>query len=168
MTQQLFPSGPPSIENGAHGTEKLLLKTQVSEDFAQWRESNNIINYFIFFKVHKTHHGRSSFKTLFRWKRFWNGWKWLSSSTTRLWDSFECLPLSQLQKMFQVHTSSPLWVCSLFINGIKYWFIYFCMYVCMCVYVSVLFYFLLLFCLFYMFWSSVLCLYKYKRKTWKD
>jgi hypothetical protein len=26
--------GPPSIENGAHSTEKLLLKTQVSEDFA--------------------------------------------------------------------------------------------------------------------------------------
>ena len=31
------------IENSAHGTEKLLLKTQVSEDFAQWSESNNII-----------------------------------------------------------------------------------------------------------------------------
>ena len=28
------PSGPPSIENCAHGTEKLLLKIQVSEDFA--------------------------------------------------------------------------------------------------------------------------------------
>ena len=28
------PSGPSSIENGTHGTEKLLLKTQVSEDFA--------------------------------------------------------------------------------------------------------------------------------------
>ena len=27
--------GLPSIENGAHGTEKLLLKTQESEDFAQ-------------------------------------------------------------------------------------------------------------------------------------
>ena len=25
---------PPSIENGAHDTEKFLLKTQVSEDFA--------------------------------------------------------------------------------------------------------------------------------------
>ena len=24
----------PSIENGSHGTEKLLLKTQLSEDFA--------------------------------------------------------------------------------------------------------------------------------------
>ena len=28
------PPGPPSIENGAHGTEKLLLKFQVSEYFA--------------------------------------------------------------------------------------------------------------------------------------
>ena len=28
------PSGPPSIENAAHDTEKLLLKTQVSSDFA--------------------------------------------------------------------------------------------------------------------------------------
>ena len=27
------PPGLPSNENGAHGTEKLLLKTQVSEDF---------------------------------------------------------------------------------------------------------------------------------------
>ena len=26
--------GTPSIENGAHGTEKLLLKTHVSENFA--------------------------------------------------------------------------------------------------------------------------------------
>ena len=25
---------PPSIENGTHGVEKLLLKTKVSEDFA--------------------------------------------------------------------------------------------------------------------------------------
>ena len=33
---------PTSIENGAHGTEKLLLKTQVSEDLALWSESNNI------------------------------------------------------------------------------------------------------------------------------
>ena len=29
----------PSIENGAHSTENLLLKTQVSEDFAQRSES---------------------------------------------------------------------------------------------------------------------------------
>ena len=28
------PSGPPRFDNGAHGTEKLLLKVQVSEDFA--------------------------------------------------------------------------------------------------------------------------------------
>ena len=27
-------SGPPSIENGAHGTKRLLLKSQGSEDFA--------------------------------------------------------------------------------------------------------------------------------------
>ena len=27
-------SGPPSINNGAHGNEKLLLNTQVSEDYA--------------------------------------------------------------------------------------------------------------------------------------
>jgi hypothetical protein len=26
--------GPPSLDNGTHSTEKLLLKTQVSEDFA--------------------------------------------------------------------------------------------------------------------------------------
>ena len=39
------PPGPPGFENGAHGTEKLLLKTQVSESFAQWSESNNIIYY---------------------------------------------------------------------------------------------------------------------------
>ena len=32
-----------SIENGAHYTEKLQLKTQVSKDFAQWSESNSII-----------------------------------------------------------------------------------------------------------------------------
>ena len=37
--------GPPSYENGAHDTEKLLLKTQVSEDFAEWSESNNVIYY---------------------------------------------------------------------------------------------------------------------------
>ena len=35
------PGGTALI--GAHGTEKLLLKTQVSEDFAYWSESNNII-----------------------------------------------------------------------------------------------------------------------------
>ena len=28
------PLGLPSIENDAHGTERLLLKTQVSKDFA--------------------------------------------------------------------------------------------------------------------------------------
>jgi hypothetical protein len=32
--QSRWELGPPSIENGAHGTEKCLLKTQVSEDFA--------------------------------------------------------------------------------------------------------------------------------------
>ena len=31
---QTVPPGPESIDNGAHGTEKLLLKIQVSEDFA--------------------------------------------------------------------------------------------------------------------------------------
>ena len=31
---QLVLLGPPSIDNGTHGTEKLMLKTQVSEDFA--------------------------------------------------------------------------------------------------------------------------------------
>jgi hypothetical protein len=30
----VVPPGPSSIENGAHGIEKILLKTQVSEDFA--------------------------------------------------------------------------------------------------------------------------------------
>ena len=33
-TSQPVPPGPPSIDNGAHGSEKLLLKTQVSEDFS--------------------------------------------------------------------------------------------------------------------------------------
>ena len=37
------PPEPASIENGAHGTEKLLLKTQVSEDFVQRSESNNTL-----------------------------------------------------------------------------------------------------------------------------
>ena len=32
-----------SMDHQAHGTEKLKLKTQVSEDFPQWSESNNII-----------------------------------------------------------------------------------------------------------------------------
>ena len=36
-------TGSPSIKNGAHGTEKILLKTQVTEDFANWSESNNTI-----------------------------------------------------------------------------------------------------------------------------
>ena len=36
------PQGQSSIENGAHDTEKRLLKIQVSEDFAQLSESNNI------------------------------------------------------------------------------------------------------------------------------
>ena len=31
---EAFPLGPPSSENGAHGNKNLLLKTQVSEDFA--------------------------------------------------------------------------------------------------------------------------------------
>ena len=31
---QQVPPGLLSIDNGAHGTEKLLLKTQVGEDFA--------------------------------------------------------------------------------------------------------------------------------------
>ena len=31
---------PPSHDNGAHGTEKFLLKTEVSGDFAQWSECN--------------------------------------------------------------------------------------------------------------------------------
>ena len=31
---QPVPLGLPSIENGAHDTEKLLLKSQVGEDFA--------------------------------------------------------------------------------------------------------------------------------------
>ena len=29
------PPGSQSIENGAHGTKKILLKTQVSEDFGE-------------------------------------------------------------------------------------------------------------------------------------
>ena len=40
---QLVPPGLPSIENGTHGTKKLLLKTQVSEDFAQRSKSNKIL-----------------------------------------------------------------------------------------------------------------------------
>ena len=39
----IFLPGPPSIENGALGTEQFLLETQVSENFAQWNESNNIL-----------------------------------------------------------------------------------------------------------------------------
>ena len=34
LLEFLAEPGPPSIENGAHGTTKLLLKAQVSEDFA--------------------------------------------------------------------------------------------------------------------------------------
>ena len=34
FTLLLVEPGPPSIENGAHDTEKLLLKTQVNEDLA--------------------------------------------------------------------------------------------------------------------------------------
>ena len=30
-----LPPGPPSIDNGANDTEKLLLNTQVSEEFAK-------------------------------------------------------------------------------------------------------------------------------------
>ena len=33
-SSRTVPPGPPSIENGAHGIEKLLLKIQISEDFA--------------------------------------------------------------------------------------------------------------------------------------
>ena len=40
---QIHFTGPPSIENGVLGTEKLLLKAQVSKDFAQRSESNNIL-----------------------------------------------------------------------------------------------------------------------------
>ena len=32
-----------SIANGAHGTKKLLLNTQVNKNFAQWCQSNNIV-----------------------------------------------------------------------------------------------------------------------------
>jgi hypothetical protein len=34
MLPESVVPGPPSIDNGACDTEKLLLKTQVSEDFA--------------------------------------------------------------------------------------------------------------------------------------
>jgi hypothetical protein len=37
-------TGTANIGNGAHGTKKLPLETQVSEDFAYWSESNNTIN----------------------------------------------------------------------------------------------------------------------------
>ena len=40
-----FLAEAKSIENGAHGTKKLMLKTQLSEDFALWSESNNKIYY---------------------------------------------------------------------------------------------------------------------------
>ena len=33
----------PSIDNGEYGTEELLLKTQVSDDIAQWSDTNNIL-----------------------------------------------------------------------------------------------------------------------------
>ena len=39
LVWQLVPPGLPIIENGVHGTEKLLLKTQVCEDFALWSDS---------------------------------------------------------------------------------------------------------------------------------
>ena len=32
-SSQSVPPGPPGIDNGAHGTEKLLLNTQITEDF---------------------------------------------------------------------------------------------------------------------------------------
>ena len=34
--------GPANADNGVRGTKKLLLKTQVDEDFVYWSESNNI------------------------------------------------------------------------------------------------------------------------------
>jgi hypothetical protein len=61
LTSQLFQSlwtgkwtpsqpvsqGPQSINYGAYGIEKFLLKTQVSGDFAKWSEPNNKIQYII-------------------------------------------------------------------------------------------------------------------------
>ena len=43
LVEQPVPSGLSSIENGALGTEKVLLKTQVCDNFAECSESNNII-----------------------------------------------------------------------------------------------------------------------------
>ena len=43
-SSQPVPLGPPSTENDAHGIEKLLLKTQVSEKFLH-SEVNLIIQY---------------------------------------------------------------------------------------------------------------------------
>ena len=40
-----IPPGPPSIDNGEHGSEMLLLNNQVSKDFAYWNESTNIMYY---------------------------------------------------------------------------------------------------------------------------
>ena len=34
MAEFPVPQGPPSSENGAHGTERFLLKNEVGEDFA--------------------------------------------------------------------------------------------------------------------------------------
>ena len=34
MVHNVVDPGPPSIENDAHGTEKFLLKTEISEYFA--------------------------------------------------------------------------------------------------------------------------------------
>ena len=38
------PSGRPNIDNGAHGTEKLLLKTQVNEEVAKRSKSKKKYN----------------------------------------------------------------------------------------------------------------------------
>ena len=40
---QPVPPGPPSIGNGAHAIDKLMLKTQLSEDFAKGSQSENLI-----------------------------------------------------------------------------------------------------------------------------
>ena len=45
MSSQLVLPELLSIDNGAHGNEKLVLNTQVSEDFAKLTEYINIIYY---------------------------------------------------------------------------------------------------------------------------
>ena len=45
MVDELVPPpGPPSIENGAHGTEKPLLKTQISEPFHRGRQALQMVH----------------------------------------------------------------------------------------------------------------------------